>query len=67
MVGTQTCALATSSFSTPGFVADAFGYVLAEDVKSPENVPAFPASIKDGYAVIGMALLHWLGENLEIF
>lgn len=28
------------------------GHILAEDIKSPENVPAFLASIKDGYAVI---------------
>jgi gephyrin len=28
------------------------GAVLAEDVKSPENVPAFRASIVDGYAVV---------------
>lgn len=31
---------------------DAMGYVLAEDVRSSESLPAFPASIKDGYAII---------------
>ncbi|DBA77249.1 hypothetical protein WJX79_006001 [Trebouxia sp. C0005] len=34
-----------------GFV-DAVGSVLAENVQAPENVPPFPASIKDGYAVV---------------
>lgn len=29
----------------------AIGCVLAEDIKAPENVPAFRASIVDGYAV----------------
>jgi gephyrin len=28
------------------------GYILAEDVQAPESVPAFRASIVDGYAVI---------------
>ena len=28
------------------------GYILAEDVRAPESVPAFRASIVDGYAVI---------------
>ena len=28
------------------------GHVLAEDIRSPENVPAYRASIVDGYAVI---------------
>lgn len=29
----------------------AVGHVLAEDIKAPESVPAFRASIVDGYAV----------------
>jgi hypothetical protein len=33
--------------------ADLVGYVLAENVAAPESVPAFRASIVDGYAVIG--------------
>ena len=32
-------------------VTEAVGYVLAEDVTAPESVPAFRASIVDGYAV----------------
>jgi gephyrin len=32
--------------------ADLVGYILAEDVAAPESVPAFRASIVDGYAVI---------------
>lgn len=39
---------------------DASGYVLAEDVYSTEPHPPFPASIKDGYAVIG----RWLSSRL---
>jgi gephyrin len=31
---------------------DLVGYLLAEDIKAPESVPAFRASIVDGYAVI---------------
>ena len=31
---------------------DLVGYILAEDIKAPESVPAFRASIVDGYAVI---------------
>ena len=31
---------------------DLIGYILAEDVDAPESVPAFRASIVDGYAVI---------------
>ncbi|KAF7270380.1 hypothetical protein GWI33_016651, partial [Rhynchophorus ferrugineus] len=32
-------------------VEQAMGRVLAEDVKAPQPIPPFPASIKDGYAV----------------
>ena len=32
------------------------GYVLAEDVKATESVPAFRASIVDGYAVSTLSL-----------
>lgn len=31
---------------------DALGYIIANDIASPESIPQFPASIKDGYAVI---------------
>ena len=37
--------------------ADLVGYILAEDVAAPESVPAFRASIVDGYAVICTDLL----------
>lgn len=33
-------------------LADAVGLVLAEGVTAPEPLPPFPASIKDGYAVV---------------
>ena len=33
-------------------LADALGFVLAVDVASPYFLPPFPASIKDGYAVV---------------
>jgi len=33
-------------------LADCLGRVLAEDVKAPEPLPPFPASMKDGYAVV---------------
>ena len=35
------------------FIADALGRVLAEDINAKDPLPPFPASIKDGYAVIG--------------
>eukprot|EP00257_Ricinus_communis_P025126 XP_025012540.1 molybdopterin biosynthesis protein CNX1 isoform X1 [Ricinus communis] len=31
---------------------DAFGKVLAEDIRAPDPLPPYPASIKDGYAVV---------------
>jgi len=37
---------------------DLVGYILAEDVKASESVPAFRASIVDGYAIIGILLLN---------
>ena len=40
------------------------GYVLAEDVNAPESVPAFRASIVDGYAVIRIS--HYVHANLSI-
>lgn len=33
-------------------LAEAHGLVLSEDVLAPEPMPPFPASMKDGYAVI---------------
>lgn len=34
------------------FDLDAIGHVLASDVRAKDNLPPFPASIKDGYAVV---------------
>ena len=39
-------------------VTDALGYYLAEDVYAADPLPPFPASIKDGYAVIGLCRIH---------
>ena len=33
--------------------ADALGYISAENVHATHPLPPFPASIKDGYAVLG--------------
>lgn len=32
---------------------ESLNYVLAENIRAPDPQPPFPASIKDGYAVIG--------------
>lgn len=32
-------------------LSKSLGYIVAEDIKSPHNLPPFRASIKDGYAV----------------
>lgn len=34
---------------------DGMGRVLAQDVYAKDNLPPFPASVKDGYAVRGMS------------
>ncbi|GFR45630.1 hypothetical protein Agub_g7038 [Astrephomene gubernaculifera] len=47
-------------------LADALGRVLAEDVKAPDSLPPFPASIKDGYAVVasdGVGEFPVIGES----
>ena len=36
--------------------SDAFGYILAEDIRARSPLPPFPASVMDGYAVIGMCM-----------
>lgn len=38
---------------------DAQGYVLAEDVRAREPMPPFPASAKDGFAVIADDTTEW--------
>lgn len=35
------------------FLSDGMGRVLAQDVYAKDNLPPFPASVKDGYAVRG--------------
>ncbi|XP_076442878.1 gephyrin-like [Babylonia areolata] len=50
----------------PVQLADALGYYLAEDVHATDPLPPFPASIKDGYAVIaadGVGLRKVMGES----
>ena len=50
----QKCVL--SHCSTLGVIkmkfSNALGYILAEDVFAKDPLPPFPASIKDGYAVV---------------
>ncbi|XP_073783408.1 gephyrin a isoform X12 [Danio rerio] len=36
---------------TPKYCTDGMGRVLAQDVYAKDNLPPFPASVKDGYAV----------------
>ncbi|EFJ48728.1 hypothetical protein VOLCADRAFT_90518 [Volvox carteri f. nagariensis] len=47
-------------------LSDALGRVLAEDVHAPDSLPPFPASIKDGYAVVssdGVGEYPVIGES----
>ncbi|PVD26116.1 hypothetical protein C0Q70_13784 [Pomacea canaliculata] len=47
-------------------IADALGLYLAEDVYAKDPLPPFPASIKDGYAVVaadGAGLRKVIGES----
>lgn len=48
-------------------MTDALGFYLAEDVFAADPLPPFPASIKDGYAVVGMCIigLHMTMSNLH--
>nr|XP_055027706.1 gephyrin a isoform X3 [Misgurnus anguillicaudatus] len=39
------------SAHTPKYCTDGMGRVLAQDVYAKDNLPPFPASVKDGYAV----------------
>jgi gephyrin len=43
------------------------GMVIAKDVYALENVPAYPASIVDGYAVIGTLFLNQIPTVLARF
>ena len=47
------------------YSSDALGHVLYEDVFATEPHPPFPASIKDGYAVIGTHILFVLSNSFE--
>lgn len=40
-----------STINNRMFFSSAMGYVLYSPVNSSENLPPFPASIKDGYAI----------------
>ncbi|XP_057199483.1 gephyrin a isoform X6 [Triplophysa rosa] len=40
-----------SAGHTPRYCTDGMGRVLAQDVYAKDNLPPFPASVKDGYAV----------------
>ena len=45
----------SEAFTKPSItkqLIDCLGYVLASDITSSVNIPPFPASIKDGYAVL---------------
>ena len=42
------------------FVLDCLGRNLSEDVFAKDPLPPFPASIKDGYAVIGNLVCVYL-------
>ncbi|PNW77779.1 hypothetical protein CHLRE_10g451400v5 [Chlamydomonas reinhardtii] len=47
-------------------LAGALGRVLAEEVRAPDSLPPFPASIKDGYAVVaadGVGEFPVVGES----
>lgn len=45
---------ARSSFTLNIFQIGLLGKVLMEDIRAKEPYPPFAASVKDGYAVIGM-------------
>lgn len=48
------CVYQTGLFFLSFFVfVDGMGRVLAQDVYAKDNLPPFPASVKDGYAVRG--------------
>ncbi|XP_068200311.1 gephyrin [Palaemon carinicauda] len=47
-------------------MAESLGYILAEDIKANDPLPPFPASIKDGYAIVasdGAGLRKVLGSS----
>ncbi|KAK2864203.1 hypothetical protein Q7C36_003357 [Tachysurus vachellii] len=46
---------------------DGMGRVLAQDVYAKDNLPPFPASVKDGYAVRGTGLIFSLNNTVCMF
>lgn len=44
------------SFPAVSLPLDGMGRVLAQEVYAKDNLPPFPASVKDGYAVRGKCL-----------
>jgi len=50
-LGHRVCVCMVDSFPVS---PEMLGYVIAEDVHAQQPLPPFPASVKDGYAVIGM-------------
>lgn len=47
------CLPTNSIICISSFLPDGMGRVLAQDVYAKDNLPPFPASVKDGYAVRG--------------
>lgn len=45
--------ISTTIFCFFSLLSDGMGRVLAQDVYAKDNLPPFPASVKDGYAVRG--------------
>lgn len=52
--------------TTASNLQDALGCIIAEDIHAQQPLPPFPASVKDGYAVISMlfSVLLWRRTNL---
>lgn len=46
-------------------LVDGMGRVLAQDVYAKDNLPPFPASVKDGYAVRGENPHDWMSESVN--
>lgn len=40
-------------------IREAYGRILAQDIESPENLPPFPASTMDGFAVVAADASPW--------
>lgn len=53
LIPSSTCFFTSSCPCFSSFPTDGMGRVLAQDVYAKDNLPPFPASVKDGYAVRG--------------